>query len=69
MRNARAKLLILCAVDEAGGKLFSDEDLAGLTKKSAKPIDRLFGVAQKLCGLSDEDVDELVEDFEDADQS
>lgn len=68
MRNARAKLIIMCAVDETGGKLFSDEDLAALAKKNAKPIDRLYGEAQKLCGLSDDDMDDLTENFDD-DQS
>ncbi|EFC78984.1 hypothetical protein, partial [Parafrankia sp. EUN1f] len=61
MRNARAKLIILCAVDEDGARMFSDADLALLTKKNAKPLDRLFGEAQKLCGLSDDDMGELVE--------
>lgn len=69
MRNARAKLILLCAVDGQGGRLFGDDDLAALGRKNARPIDRLFEAAQKLCGLRDEDVDELVEDFEAADQS
>jgi hypothetical protein len=63
MRNARAKLIVLCAVDETGGKMFSDSDLAGLGRKNARPIDRLFEAAQKLCGLRDEDVEEMTEDF------
>ncbi|MEX5636535.1 hypothetical protein [Parafrankia sp. FMc2] len=64
MRNARAKLIILCAVDETGGRMFSDGDLSALSRKNAKPLDRLFEEAQKLCGLSDDDMGELVEDFE-----
>jgi hypothetical protein len=30
-----------------------------LTKKSAAPMDRLFSVAQRLSGMSNEDVEEL----------
>ena len=66
MRNVRAKLVVLCAVDETGGRLFGDEDLAALGRKNSKPIDRLFTEAQKLCGLSEGDLEELTEDFGDA---
>lgn len=61
--NARAKLIILCAVDEEGRRLFTDADLAALARKSAKPMDRLYDACRKLCGISDDDEAELVEDF------
>lgn len=63
-RNARAKLVLLCAVDETGARLFSDADLSALGKKNSKPLDRLFSEAQKLCGITDEDMSELTEDFD-----
>ena len=63
MRHARTKLIVLCAVDEHDARLFSDQDINALSKKNAKPIDRLFESCQKLCGLSDDDVDKLTEDF------
>lgn len=63
LENVRAKLVIRCAVDALGNALFGESDLATLGKKSSKPIDRLFEAAQKLVGMSDEDVEELVEDF------
>jgi hypothetical protein len=65
LRNARAKLIILTAVDEAGTKLFTQDDLRDLGRKNAAPIDRLFDVARKLCGMSEEDVDKLTENFDD----
>jgi hypothetical protein len=66
MRNLRAKLIVLCAVDEDGNRLFGDDDLHALAKKNARPLDRLFDAAQKLCGLSKEDVTKLAEDFDSA---
>ena len=62
--NARAKLIILCAVDGEGSRLFTKEDLTALARKSAKPMDRLYDAARKLCGISDEDAEELVADFD-----
>ncbi len=66
LRNARAKLVALCAVDENGNRLFTDADVNALGKKNAKPLDRLFDVARRLSGLSEDDVDRLTEDFDDA---
>jgi len=66
LRNARAKLVALCAVDENGNRLFSDADVNALGKKNAKPLDRLFDVARRLSGLSEDDVDRLTENFDDA---
>jgi hypothetical protein len=63
LRNARAKLIVLCAVDEAGQLLFTPDDLNMLGRKNAKPLDRLFDACRKLAGLSDDDVDKLTENF------
>ncbi len=66
LRNARAKLVVLCAVDEAGNPLFTSEDLRRLSSKNAKPLDRLFSAAQKLCGLTEDDLKDLTENFGEA---
>lgn len=63
LRNARAKLIILTAVDETGRQLFTSEDLRQLGNKNAAPLDRLFDAARKLTGMSDDDVKELTENF------
>lgn len=63
LRNARVKLIVLCAVDETGRPLFSADDLSALGRKNAAPIDRLFDACRKLAGMSAEDVDKLTEDF------
>lgn len=50
--NMRAKLVLYCAVDDAGNALFSADDLNALAGKSAAVIERLFDAAQKLNGLN-----------------
>ena len=58
-RNMRAKLVALCVVDEQGNRLFTDEDVEVLGRKSAAALDRIFEVAQRLSGLRPQDVEEL----------
>ena len=59
MTNIRAKLCAICIVDDNGERLFTDRDVVALSKKSAKALDRIFDVAQKLNGLGKADVEEL----------
>lgn len=63
LRNARAKLIVLCAVDEDGRNLFTADDVNRLGAKNAAPLDRLFDACKTLCGIGDNDVDRLTEDF------
>lgn len=57
--NLRAKFIVASAVDEQGKPLFTVGDIDALTRKSAAPMDRLFAAAQKLSGMTNEDVEEL----------
>ncbi|MFD8556622.1 hypothetical protein ACFV1N_04925 [Streptosporangium canum] len=57
--NPRAKLVQMCIIDERGQLLFSKEDIAALGRKSAAALARVFEVAQRLSGLTDEDMEEL----------
>lgn len=66
MKNARAKLIVLMAVDQHGTRLFSEDDIRALAKKNARPIDRLFDVCQRLAGISEEDMDQLTANLEEA---
>lgn len=59
LENIRARLCLLCLVDEEGNRLFQEEDTFPLGGKSASALDRIFTVAQRLNGLRDEDVEEL----------
>lgn len=63
LENIRARLCLLCMVDENGDRLFQEEDTFPLGGKSAAALDRIFTVAQRLNGLRDEDVEELAKNF------
>lgn len=57
--NIRAKFIAVSVVDENGKLMFSTGDIGMLAQKSAAPVDRIFAVAQRLSGMSNEDMDEL----------
>lgn len=63
--NLRARLVALCAVDETGKRMFGDNEVSKLGAKSAAVLDRLFQAAQELNGMTQKDVEELTEGFED----
>lgn len=58
-KNIRAKLVTFCCVDETGRRVFTDDDAALLGNIRADLLDRLFTVAQRLSGMSEQDVDDL----------
>lgn len=61
--NLRARLVSLCAVNEAGERLFSPPDIKLLGEKSAAALQRVFNACQELNAVSDDDVEELAEGF------
>lgn len=66
LANARARLVSLSIVDENGARLFSEGDIEELGEKSATALERVFDAARRLSGLSEEEVEGLVEGFEHA---
>ena len=62
--NFRARLAVATVVDAKGGRLFDDSDIGPLGNKSAAALDRIMGVAMKLNGLSKDDVEDMVGNFE-----
>ena len=59
-KNLRAKLVALSVVDQDGKRIFNAEDAFALGEKNAAPLDRLFAAAQKLSGISKDDVEDMV---------
>lgn len=51
-KDFRAKLLSKVIVDDKGQRLFTDKEIAQLGAKSVRALDRVFGVAQDLNGMS-----------------
>ena len=63
LENIRAKLLSMAACDEDGKRLFSEADVKELGGKNAAAVQRVFVAAQRLAGLTDDDVEELAEEI------
>ena len=51
MENVRARLVALTLCDSQGDRLFDDSEIAALGRKSARALDRVFSVAQRLNGI------------------
>ena len=61
LKNMRAKLVVLTTVDENGQRVFNDDDVVAVGKKSAKALNRLVDVSQKLNAITDAEVADIVE--------
>lgn len=59
VRGIRAKVVAACVVGEDGQRLFGEDDVEALGQKSAQALNRVFEAAQRLSGLTKEDVDQL----------
>ncbi|AEV52072.1 hypothetical protein [Rhodococcus phage REQ1] len=63
--NFRARFVALCVVDEKGERLFATRaEVSMLGNKSVAALQRVFNEAQKLNGMTEADVEELTESFE-----
>lgn len=65
LRNFRSKMVARCVVDAEGNRLFADVQADALGKKSAAALQRVYRVAERLSGFSDDEVDELTEALKD----
>ena len=59
LQGLKALLVIMCACDETGQQLFTDEDRDAVNAKSGAALDRIYQVAARLNHLLAEDVEEL----------
>lgn len=66
LNNLRAKLVARATVNEDEERVFNDADIAALGAKSAAALTRVYEVAQRLSGITQEDVDELTKNSETA---
>jgi hypothetical protein len=60
LQNARAKLAVRCICDANGSLMFGEQDIAALGEKSSRALDRIGRAAQKLNGLSDKGLEDMV---------
>jgi len=64
MENIRARFCAACIVGEDMRPMFTEADLVVLGSKSARALDRIFDRIRERNGLTEEAVQELVENFE-----
>ena len=57
--NLRARLVVEACVNEKGEQLFEASDVEKVGDKNAAALCRVFDVAKRLAGISDDDVEEL----------
>jgi hypothetical protein len=57
--NSRAKLLVLCIVDENGNRLFDESDIKALGNKSCAALDTVYEVAARLNKQTPEDLETM----------
>jgi hypothetical protein len=55
----RAKLAVLCVCDESGARVFADDDVALLSGKSTKPLDRIVEAAYRLNRFTTADLETI----------
>lgn len=64
MKSFRARIAALCIVDETGNLLFTEADIEKLGRKSAKALQRVVRVAERLNGFSAAEVDDITKNSE-----
>lgn len=69
LNNARARFVAKCIVHpETHKRLFTPQQIDALGKKSSAALQRVYEVAMRLSGLTDDDMKDLEKNFE-SDQS
>jgi len=59
MEQLRARIVVQVAVDKDGKRLFTNDDIAALSKKNANALERVMIAASKLNQISDAEIEEL----------
>lgn len=59
MANMRARLVVRCVVKDDGSLYFHESDADWLGEKSAAAVRRLHDVASRLCGMSQQDMEDI----------
>lgn len=68
-KGAVARLIQLSAINEDGSRYFEPSDRMKISQSPSWMLMQLFETAGKLSGVSEDDVNEMIEDFDDAQSS
>ena len=63
IHNYQAKLLVQVIVDDAGERVFADDDAEALGAKNSNVLDRLYDIAARMNGLTDKDVEDAAKNL------
>jgi hypothetical protein len=63
LAQSRAKLVMMCARDADGNRLFDESQVIALGKKNAKALQRVFDVAGDLSGLDEDTLEKIQDDL------
>lgn len=64
LENTMARLVSISVIDENGKRLFTNGDIEALGKKSSSALQRVCQVAQRLSGLTQDDLEEMSKNSE-----
>ena len=64
LKEIRERLVIACLCDEEGVLLLQDSDVDAVGSQPAAVVERIVDAAQKVCGMSNNDVEDLAKNSE-----
>lgn len=64
LKEIRERLVVACLCDEEGVLLLQDSDVDAVGAQPAAVVERIVDAAQKVCGMSNNDVEDLAKNSE-----
>tara|TARA_Y100000593_G_C4114872_1_gene239742 strand:- start:64 stop:444 length:381 start_codon:yes stop_codon:yes gene_type:complete len=69
MNEIRQRMLVACVCNADGQQLLTETDIEAIGKQRADIVERLVNAAQIACGMSTDDMEDLVKNSETIDES
>jgi hypothetical protein len=69
MSEIRQRMLVACVCNKKGEPLLTKHDIEEIGKQRADIVERLVTVAQRVCGWSDADVDDMAKNSEETSEN
>jgi hypothetical protein len=69
MNEIRQRMLVACVCNADGQQLLTDADIEAIGKQRADIVERLVNAAQIACGMSTDDMEDIVKNSETIDES
>tara|TARA_B100000519_G_scaffold129294_1_gene111643 strand:+ start:8568 stop:8948 length:381 start_codon:yes stop_codon:yes gene_type:complete len=69
MNEIRQRMLVACVCNADGQQLLTEADIEAIGKQRADIVERLVNAAQIACGMSTDDMEDIVKNSETIDES